>query len=233
MKYVIFSDVHGNAYALEKMLQDLDQENNIEGFIYCGDIAGYYYGQERVVSFIRKLNNLHIVKGNHDCYLELSNKDKTKQKKLAVKYGNSYLNSDTLSAECLEYIYNLPEQKRLVIAGKSIGIFHGTPLNALEGRYYPDSVQCELQFEGVDVAFLGHTHYRMTKTLNNTFIVNPGSLGQPRDGNGFSYCIFDFKTMQCRFKTVKFELNHLIEEITKIETNDNRKKYLNDVLFRR
>jgi len=229
MRYVVFSDVHGNVYALEKMLHDL-RESTIDGFIYCGDIAGYYYKQEQVIDLIKQLKNLHIVMGNHDRMLVESYRDRYKLAELATKYGNSYLRD--ISQKYLGYLSNLPEHDQFVINNKRIDVLHGTPQDRLEGRYYPDGELDAEQFEGSDVVFLGHTHYRMKKTIRNTMIINPGSLGQPRDGKGFSYCIFDFETMICEFKTVDFDMEQLILQIKIKETNDTRKKYLINVLYR-
>lgn len=233
MRYVVFSDVHGNAYALKKMLNDLKSQSNIDGYIFCGDIAGYYYGQIQVIDVFKKLNNLIIVKGNHDCMLEKAIRDRNCLNELASKYGNSYLKLENLSQDYLDYLKKTPDHKNIIIDNKRIGIFHGIPNNRLNGRYYPDTALDMAQFMEFDVVFLGHTHYRMEKKIGRTRIINPGSLGQPRDGKGCSYCIFDFNAMNCDFKTIDFEYNELIAEIEMNEDADFIKEYLTDILYRK
>ncbi len=232
MKYVIFSDIHGNKYSLEKMLEDLEYRNDIEGFIYCGDIMGYYYDYKYVIDIFKKIKNFYIVIGNHDKLSVLAYDNKEMIKELARKYGNAYLALENISVDDIQYLKGLPEHKHFIIDNKSVALFHGTPNNILEGRYYPDK-KCEYsQFKDYDVVFLGHTHYKMKKVINNTIIINPGSLGQPRDGKGFSYCIFDFSSMNYEFKTINYDKQLLISKIKETETDIYHKKYLIDVLNR-
>lgn len=229
MKYVIFSDVHGNTFALKQMLKDVAFEN-IGGYIYCGDIAGYYYDQAGVVDILKKINNLLIVKGNHDVYYSLSYKDVAKKQIYSEKYGESY-NLD-ISSNVIKFIHNLPTKIVTEIQGHKIGIFHGSPDDALNGRIYPDHSNYSNTFQLYDICFLGNTHYRLLTKVHDTIIINPGSLGQPRDGKGFSYCIFDFDTLCCEYKSVEFNKDCLIKKIINIESNERHQNYLINVLDR-
>ena len=66
-----------------------------------------------------------------------------------------------------------------------------------------------------DYLILAHTHYRFLQKVGKTTVINPGSLGQPRDKNGFSYCVLDTKTGSCTFKNVNPNISELLEEVQK------------------
>lgn len=230
MKYVIFSDIHGNDFALKQMLLDLEKED-INGYIYCGDIAGYYYDQERVVSRLKSLENLLIVKGNHDISYRLAYENEDEKKYYSEKYGNSY-NMD-IKSDVIDFINTLPIKIITKIKGYKIGIFHGSPNDAINGRIYPDFEHYNDIFKGYDICFLGNTHYRLLKNIQGSIVINPGSLGQPRDGKGFSYCIFDFETLDCDFRTIEFNKDDLKKKIYNFESDIRHRNYLISVLDRR
>ena len=219
MKYVIFSDIHGNILALKQMLIDTSVYNP-EGYIFCGDIVGYFDHTEEVIDELINIKNLEAVCGNHDWnYIHM---DKYKQIEFANRYGNSY--SKSLGENYLRFLKSLPILKKFKIMDKKVMIMHGNIENCLYGRWYPDSQINIKNYEGV--CFCGHTHYQMYKIAGMTRIINPGSLGQPRDNKGFSYCIYDFGINECKFYNVEINKNELLKEIKKNEQHDFVRNYL-------
>ena len=96
---------------------------------------------------------------------------------------------------------------------KRIFITHGALENYLEGRIYPDTSINESLYQQYDIIILGHTHYRMFRKVGKTILLNPGSLGQPRDCKGFSYCILDIELETCIYKSVKIDQIRLLNEM--------------------
>jgi putative phosphoesterase len=228
MKFAVFSDIHGNAYALKQMLIDTKEEK-LKGYICCGDIAGYYYNQEETIKLLQNLDNLFIVLGNHDKQYMEAYQNPELERRYSSKYGQSYSEK---SPFVYNYLNEAPEMLELNIAEHRIGIFHGSPEHPLNGRIYPDHLDYNILFNNYDVCFLGHTHYQLYKKVGNTVIVNPGSLGQPRDGKGFSYCIFDFESITCEFRTVHIQRDKLKKQVMNKETNEMVRAYLITVLDR-
>lgn len=225
MKYALFSDIHGNIYAFEAMMNALCHEK-IDGYLFCGDLTGYYYHSVQIMEAVRMLPNFHAVRGNHDSLFLEASTDKAVQREAAKKYGSSYNN---LNVGVAEYIRTLPETATFRIGNFNAAILHGSPASPLCGRIYPDS-KLDMPPPGIDFLFCGHTHYQMLRPFSaNCMIVNPGSLGQPRDGNGFSYYIVDFTTGMIERRSVAFDLSPLFREIKK---NDMDIPYLTDVLKR-
>ena len=112
--------------------------------------------------------------------------------------------------------------------GERILIVHGSERSPLCGRWYPDS-DIDIDSTKYDVIFCGHTHYSMVRRQGDTQIINPGSLGQPRDGKGFAYGVFDTKTRSWEAHTVKPDMDFLLRQI---EENDHENPYLKSVLLR-
>lgn len=223
MEFAVFSDVHGNIYALKEMLRQAEAYG-INNYIFCGDIVGYFLHQEEVIDSMRQLPNLYAVKGNHDdYYLNTLGNDHARECYVR-KYGKSYCYR--LPAEAEKYLEGLPESVQICTGGKKILIVHGSKEHPLEGRVYPDTEVCEYMYENYDFVFLGHTHYRMCRRIGNTILLNPGSLGQPRDKGGYSFCIVNTETEECRFIAISLEQDILLEELLKNQENPDLIRYL-------
>ena len=226
MKALVFSDIHGNYLALKELV-NIEPPGIYDQYIFCGDLVGYYYESESCLEVLEGIHNLVAVKGNHDqMYAEcFENPDMTK--KLIGKYGNSYrLKSKYIK----EYIDCLPVQATIASSNGYCLVQHGTPWDLLNGRFYPNTDIGRYTVERLfKFIICGHTHYQMCKRLNDQIWINPGSLGQPRDGKGFSYCIVDTETYDIIFKTINVNINDLIEQIIKF---DPLNRYLVDVLMR-
>ena len=219
----MFSDVHGNVDALRKMIDVEGEEGN---YLFCGDLAGYYYDALECMYELKRIHLVAAVRGNHDQYYidAFSNCERTNE--LCIKYGNSYKYK---SKELFEYMLELPVTVEMNANNKIAIIQHGSLSNRLEGRWYPDTeIEIPKASEAIFVV-CGHTHYRMHRIINGLQIINPGSLGQPRDGMGFSYCILETDSMEVEFRNVSIDLNYLER---RIKREDPGKPYLINVLRR-
>lgn len=219
VKLLIFSDIHGNQYALFSFLNSIKGEK-YDLAVFCGDIFGYYYGQRDVFDTLKSWNELIWIKGNHDQYFIDMYTNKSLEYDLIQKYGHSYCqNLDKFTASEIEEISNLKSGYDLFIDGKRIGIFHGTPDNPLEGRLYPKDIPDPKKYGRYDYVILGHTHCRLNRDIGKTKVINSGSLGQPRDGNGFGYCILDTVTSDVTFYNVDIDMLGLYHDIDLYDAN--------------
>lgn len=208
MKIIVFSDIHGNIQALEAMLKQAE-DYGVEQFIFCGDIMGYFLHQDEVIDRLRQLSNLYAVSGNHDSYYIQTVAGSRERVAFAKKYGRSYLKE--LGNCRREYLKNLPKAMELQIEGRKVFVTHGSLEWYMEGRVYPDTeINADL-YSRYDMIILGHTHYQMYRTIGNTVLLNPGSLGQPRDGKGYSYCFMDTEKKEFAFKTAAVDSQKLLD----------------------
>lgn len=232
MNIVFFSDIHGNQYAYHSFIMDMESLSP-DLVVFGGDIFGYYYGQEEIITDIKKRGYVCLL-GNHDqMFLDYLD-GKISSNYLIGRYGNSYLNIEKkISDSNVNFIRGLCPEYYLKKDGLNLYFSHGSKLDPLDGRIYPDTnVTAFDDYLGIDYAFFGHTHH---KTIKNTFgctLINPGSLGQQRDGKGCKYVLFDTVSRELFFKVIEYDINSLVEEIKSNDTGDIKDKLI-EVLFRK
>lgn len=136
-----------------------------------------------------------------------------------------------ISAENLSFLKALKPCWECSCGTIRIGAFHGSPEDPLNGRVYPDKdISEDPNYNGFDFVFLGHTHHKMKKRAGDAWVINPGSLGQQRDGKGCSYLELDTESLQIKFHIVDYPVADLLFEI---EQKDPGNKALIDVLLRK
>lgn len=231
MRFIVFSDLHGNSDALDAFLNQIQQES-YDRLIFCGDIFGYYYNQHEIIARLEQLEDLIWLKGNHDEYFLELFYGKKPEDDFVKKYGHSYsdVKNRFSKSEC-EKIERLKSECVISEQDCKIGIFHGTPQNSLEGRLYPrDLIEDPQIYQQYDIVILGHTHCRMKRSEGNTLVVNSGSLGQPRDGSGFGYAVIDTTERMVQFENITLNTTALYGQI---DQYDPELKKLKSVLERR
>ena len=223
MPIAIISDIHGNLEALQVVLQYL-QENNIDE-IYClGDIVGYGANPNECLELIARIST-KVLMGNHDhAAIGLTN----------INYFNDYAKISTywtysiLSAENKNFISSLDftwEMDRILLV-------HSTPSNPPGWHYIITEQDTRSEYESFsqNVCFIGHTHLPsifsqkkgMVKAqkyvLNeqDKYIVNVGSVGQPRDGNPMTcFCVYTSDTGQLEYVRLNYDVAVTREKIIK------------------
>ncbi len=210
MNIAVLSDIHSNKYALKATLEYL-KERDIDQFIFLGDFFGYYPWAQETYVLLKSVfeKSIHIL-GNHDELL--LNK---KNLELKPEYWDVLQNNKKeLSSEALAWLSTLKAEKKIILDTINFSMHHGTPDDSLSGRYYPDD-ECKYKWFPLEneILLLGHTHYPLIRKFKEkSLLINPGSVGQPRDGiTSSSGCIIDTKTLSVDFFRVPY-LNDLITE---------------------
>lgn len=233
MKIIFFSDVHGNRYAVDQFFKEI--ENTVyDKVIFGGDVFGYYYEQEYILSLLQK-KNVHCLLGNHDrMFLDLI-EGKANENLLIKKYGNSYKDIRMkISQKNINFLYSLQSRYNMEADGLKLAFVHGSVDDALNGRIYPDTkIESNIGYERYDFVFAGHTHHKMIKKLRNgCTIINAGSIGQQRDGKGCSYVTFDTAEKSWSFKVCDYQIERLLGDICEREETEEMKERLSEVLIR-
>ena len=141
------------------------------------------------------------------------------------------VNGKVMSPKELEWLFSLP--KELIVKFDNISFFvtHGSLTSANEYLYPNSPIQQLLSnYSNQNFTIFGHTHHSFVHAHGNKYLLNPGSVGQPRDvGNLASYAIVDTSTQSLRFKKISFHVDQIISEAT---ANDPSIPYLKKVLKR-
>ncbi|WP_421941598.1 metallophosphoesterase family protein [Pedobacter sp.] len=206
MNVAIISDIHSNHFALKAVLDEFDKYE-IRKLIILGDIFGYYPWAVETFSLLEPyLENAYVIKGNHDELLledvaptpPPSYWDAAKQNEIELK---------SKKPDALLWLDRLSYSTEFKLENIHFRLYHGTPDDPKMGRYYPDDSKAyDWDIKRNEIMLLGHTHYPLLRESNNGVIFNPGSVGQPRDGNPMpSWGIFDTEKKIFKFVRTKYD----------------------------
>lgn len=231
MKVGILGDIHGNDYALNAVLE-AGANAGVERWLNTGDMVGYYFAPARVFELLEQLK-CNSVRGNHEEMLRRSRDDLDYLPAVEVKYGSGVrVALEQLSAQQVDAVCGLPHPLSLEIDGVRILLCHGSPWD-LDQYIYPDSALDVTQrcvSSDLDLVVTGHTHYPMTRKIGNMFLVNPGSVGQPRNRcPGAAWAIFDTHDRTVEFRTERYDSSELVREC---KLRHPELPYLHEVLMR-
>lgn len=226
MRYGIFGDIHSNLEAFQEVIKSY-KKDNIDRYICVGDIVGYGADPGQCIQEIKKLNAKSIC-GNHDwASVGLFN---TTYFNYAAKEAVRWT-QEILSVEEKEFLKSLG----LIIDEDDFSLVHGS-LYKPDLFYYIvdiDSARRCFQKMEKDICFVGHSHVPMIffmkgdkigYTFDNfikierkiKYIVNVGSVGQPRDGNpDTAFSIFDTERMSIEIKRAGYDIEGAKNKILK------------------
>ncbi|MCX8031505.1 MAG: metallophosphatase family protein [Thermodesulfovibrionales bacterium] len=205
MVYAIISDVHSNLEALQAVLEDL-KKRAIKELYFLGDAVGYGPDPDECLKILESECLVQIA-GNHDKAVlgEISTKNFNLYARKAIEWTQEKINSQSLS---LLKKYNLYQS----ISSKDIFLVHATPKNPDHWTYLQTLAEADENFNCFNqkICFIGHTHRPFivekkpstelvvyNKNIielseGSRYIVNVGSIGQPRDGDPRAcYCIYN------------------------------------------
>ncbi len=206
MRYLILSDMHGNWDAFQAVLDHALAET-YDRVLVLGDLVGYGATPNEVVEAVRQLPNLVVVRGNHDKVVAGIDRGENFNH---VALAAARWSTAQLKPENLAYVKGLPVGPHEILPG--MAICHGSPLD--EDAYVFTDYDAYEIFAGFgsNLTFFGHTHVPSmfsvgrrgveVKALRNTgsltldpkarYLLNPGSIGQPRDRDPrAAYMTFD------------------------------------------
>jgi len=233
VKFLVFSDIHSNLEALGAVLSRV-RKRKIDAYLFLGDIIGYGANPNEVIEVLGALSNLVSIRGNHDKVvmgiesLEFFNPVAAQ----AIQWTKQRLNN--FSKKFLSSLKKGPLRIK-----EGICICHGSPQDEDYYIFTPEEAYASLDFSGERICFFGHTHVpvvyefrtpeaytvyypleegRTTIKLNPEYkyMINPGSVGQPRDRNPrASYLIFDESKQVVQFYRIPYRIVNARSKILK------------------
>lgn len=231
MKIALLGDIHGNDQALSAVLEAASRAN-VDRLLVTGDLVGYYFNPLQVLKLLSSWDH-HVVGGNHEAMLSGARLDNFKLSDIERRYGSGLrIAIQQMSSDQLDGLCNLPHRLEIEIDGVKALLCHGAPWNVDE-YIYPDvdaETLARCAAENYDLIVMGHTHYPMFKMVGNTILINPGSVGQPRDRKpGACWAFFDTESRAVEFRRENYDSSDLIQEC---QTRHPELPYLSEVLLR-
>jgi putative phosphoesterase len=219
MKVGIISDIHGNHYALEAVLKAAKKEG-VEVFLVLGDIVGYYYHPDKVLSMLSEWN-YEIIKGNHEVILQDLKENKIDPKVLRDKYGRGHDEAlIKIDDATQKWLFSLPIQKTVKIDDVSFQLNHGSPLS-IDEYIYPDAAAEALEkcnSNDHDFVLIGHSHYSFTYRCTHSILINCGSVGQSRQNGGQAYwTVVNTTNKTFETKSTIYDTSILMKEVKEFE----------------
>lgn len=205
MKIAIISDIHANFIALNAVADVLNQADKV---LCLGDFVGYYCQVNEVIEYVRKLDTICIL-GNHDYFLINSlPKNANNSVRFGVEYADKVITSDNK-----RWLKSLPLIWGGVFDRCSFLLMHGSPWDPIKDYLYADShFLNELEKFSYDVVAFSQTHRVWLREEKRPLLLNPGSVGQPRDKEACaSALVFDTLTMSVEKIEKPFDPNKVIE----------------------
>jgi predicted phosphodiesterase len=234
MRIAIISDIHANTEALEAVLADISRQK-IDEILCLGDIIGYGANPNECIEIIKKSCPFCIL-GNHDAAAVglLSTDHFNVHAKIAIDWT-----AENLDAQGQSFLRSLPLKENKF----SHTFVHATPYEPNMWYYITSLEEAAFNFQFFDTSFcfVGHTHIPIIIVLENEkevyvhqgnsiqfnddkqkrFLINVGSVGQPRDRNPLScYGLLDTETRTFSYQRIAYDIEKTQGKMRKIKMPD-------------
>ena len=207
MRALVISDIHGNIDVLRALeahwaarLYDFDR------IICLGDLVDYGPNPGAVIDWVRS-HATNVVRGNHDLAVATGEPCRSAPAFLEASVLTRLRLQPTLSESQIDYLNGLPYTDTVADFGPDgagLHLVHGCPSDPLYAYMPPQRTDAEWSaaLDGMNgqTVLIGHTHLAFARPVSAGLVINPGSLGMPKDGNPHgSYAVLDGASVQfCR-----------------------------------
>lgn len=231
MRVALIADIHGNDCALAAVLAAV-RAANIDELMVCGDLVGYYFAAERVMEMLRPWKK-RMVRGNHEDMLALAQANPDALERIDSQYGIGHrMALERLTREDLAELVALPATASVDLGGYRLLLCHGAPWDT-NHYVYPDAAAETLRrcaAPGHAAVVMGHTHHPMLHDVDGVRLINPGSVGQPRNRRpGADWAILDTATGEVTLRHETYDMGPLVDEARRRAPH---LPYLHEVLVR-
>lgn len=227
MKILILSDIHSNWPALEAVAQ---AEPDFDVCLCAGDVVDYATNPERCIDWVRTRTQC-CVRGNHDHAVAQRIRAGGGPGMRDLARATRPWHWHVLDDDRLTWLAELPVTMHLQFDGLRFFLVHGTPRDPLDEYLGNDETQWRNRLQDVeaDVVCVGHTHQPFLLDLGNVRVINPGSVGQPRDGDPrASYVVMEDGRIE--FRRVEYDIDATVRNLEECGVSREMCQFAEDVL---
>ncbi len=220
VRILVVSDIHANWPALEA----IDEPHDV--CLCLGDLVDYGPDPSECVRWAMEHAD-HAIRGNHDHGV-------AQGVPVSGDHGYRYLTRASrplqwmgLSADERTYLLQLPLTKRVTLDGRRFLLVHGTPRDPLDEYLMrdPEAWARRVENSDADIVCVGHSHMQFNLMAGNVIVLNPGSVGQPRDGDPrAAYAVIEDGRIE--LKRVSYSLDDAASRIDRTEMPERAKAIL-------
>ena len=187
MRILVVADIHSNWQALQAIDEAYD------ACLFLGDLVDYGTEPGPCVDWVQS-QATHAIRGNHDHAVAQKISARGGHGFKALTAATRAMHWEQLDDGQMQFLSKLPVTKRFELGDLSFLLVHATPRDPMD-EYLTDDVdawQDRLADVQADFVCVGHTHIPIHLDLGQTQVLNPGSVGQPRDGDPrCAYAVID------------------------------------------
>ena len=207
MRVLLIADIHANWAALKQLKCDY------EVCLFLGDLVDYGVSPVRCINWVQDHVSIAI-RGNHDhsTAQRIIGKGDFGLRRLAAVTRD--YNWETLSKKELKFLSRLPVTERIELDGLRYHLVHATPFDPLDHYLKEDAERWAAVTKDLetDLVCVGHSHIPFELQTPHCKVVNPGSIGQPRDGDPrSSYAIVD--NGEISFHRFEYDIDEVLFEM--------------------
>lgn len=207
MKILVLADIHSNWPALSAIRESFDE------CLFVGDLVDYGANPVPCVEWVQA-NASAAVRGNHDHAVA---------QKIVARGGSGFrqlaaatrpLQWQLLDRKHLKYLARLPVTRHVRLGELRFALVHATPRDPMDEYLAADAAGWQARLGGIDadIVCVGHSHLQFHLESGGIQVVNPGSVGQPRDGDPrCAYAVIDDGKVLLR--RVEYDIDQAVEDL--------------------
>ena len=205
MRVLIVSDIHANWAALRSIRESVDH------VLFLGDVVNYGPKPRECVEWVDRNASL-TVSGNHDRAVSKGWEPRCSAPYQRAATHIKEVHRKLLAPSHLGYLASLPLRVSIHLGRVFFEMAHSSPYDPLYGSYSEHDLLELLPLLQADVLVVGHSHTPYVVRVGKKLLINPGSVGQPRDGDPrASYAIWEDGDAQIR--RIEYPVSETVREV--------------------
>jgi putative phosphoesterase len=207
MRLLLLADIHSNWPALQAV------DERYDACLFLGDLVDYGADPVPCIDWVKQ-HATAAIRGNHDHSVAQRVPPRSGPGLRRLAAATRPLHWNVIDPYRMKYLARLPVTRRLELDGKSFYLIHATPRDPLDEYLVDDAEAWAARLKDIDADYVcvGHSHVPFQLDLGRTRVINPGSIGQPRDGDPRgAYAIIEDGRVE--FRRVAYDIDATLRQM--------------------